>query len=152
MNVLHQGTLTLPLVSGTWQQWTRTTTPEQDETPLPLAAQAVQAAYNAYIIMDSYRPHSHAGHCFRTFHMFVDELCLQLISDYRTAVHRREARAQQSEILRLQGVGQHHPERAPVARELYFTLTAGQGTCLAASDGPRTTPSFATTRVGGGNG
>ena len=29
--------------------------------------------------MDSYRPHSRAGHRFRTFHMFVDELCLQLI-------------------------------------------------------------------------
>ena len=29
--------------------------------------------------------------------------------------------------------------RAPVARELYFTLTAGQGTCLAPSDGLWTT-------------
>ena len=35
----------------------------------------VWAAYNAYIIMDSYRPHSHAGHNFCTFHMFEDELC-----------------------------------------------------------------------------
>ena len=75
----------------------------------------VWAAYNAYIIMDSYRPHSRAGHRFRTFHMFVDELCLQLVGDYRTAVHRREARAQQSDLLRLQGVGQHHPERSPAA-------------------------------------
>ena len=49
----------------------------------------VWAAYNAYIIMDSYRPHSRAGHRFCTFHMFVDELCLQLVGDYRTAVHRR---------------------------------------------------------------
>ena len=75
----------------------------------------VWAAYNAYIIMDSYRPHSRAGHRFRTFHMLVDELCLQLVGDYRTAVHRREARAQQSDLLRLQGVGQHHPERSPAA-------------------------------------
>ena len=75
----------------------------------------VWAAYNAYIIMDSYRPHSRAGHRFRTFHMFVDELCLQLVGDYRTAVNRREARAQQSDLLRLQGVGQHHPERSLAA-------------------------------------
>ena len=27
-----------------------------------------------------------------------------------TAVHRHEARAQQLDLLRLQGVGQHHPE------------------------------------------
>ena len=32
-----------------------------------------------------------------------------------TAVLRREARAQQSDLLRLQGVGQHHPERSPAA-------------------------------------
>ena len=32
--------------------------------------------------MDSYRPHSRAGHRFRAFHMFVDELCLQLVGDY----------------------------------------------------------------------
>ena len=69
----------------------------------------VWAAYNAYIIMDSYRPHSRAGHNFRTFHMFVDELCLQLVGDYRRAVHRHEAQAQQSD---LQGVGQHNPERS----------------------------------------
>ena len=69
----------------------------------------VWAAYNAYIIMDSYRPHFRAGHRFRTFHMFVDDLCLQLVGDYRTAVHRREARAQQSDLLCLQGMGQHHP-------------------------------------------
>ena len=62
-----------------------------------------------------YRPHSRACHCFRTFHMFVDELCLQRVSDYCTAVHRRRAWAQHSDILRLQGVGQHHPERYPAA-------------------------------------
>ena len=64
--------------------------------------------------MDSYRPHSRAGQRFRTFHMFIDELCLQLVGDYRTAV-RREDRAQQSDLLRLQGVGQHHPECSPAA-------------------------------------
>ena len=50
-----------------------------------------------------------------TFHMFVDELCLQLVGDCCTAVHRREARAQQSNLLHLQGVGQHHPEHSPAA-------------------------------------
>ena len=29
--------------------------------------------------MDSYRPHSRAGHCFHTFHMCVDELCQRLL-------------------------------------------------------------------------
>ena len=71
--------------------------------------------YNAYISMDSYRPHSRACHCFLTFHMFVDELCLQLVSDYCTAVHHREAGAQQSDLLLLQGVGHHHFERSPGA-------------------------------------
>ena len=80
----------------------------------------VWAAYNAYIIMDSYRPHPCAGHHFRTLHMFVDELCLQLVGDYRRAVHRHEAQAQQSDLLRLQGVGQHNPERsaAPTGNNL----------------------------------
>ena len=62
--------------------------------------------------MDSYRPYSRAGLGFRTFHMLVDELCLQLDGDYRTAVHRHEAWAKQSDLLRLQGMGQHNPERA----------------------------------------
>ena len=93
--------------------------PEQDETPLPLAVQAVHEVPRLGRVQ---RLHYHGflqtplscGHRFRTFHMFVDELCLQLISDCRTAV-RREARAQQSDLLRLQGVGQHHPERSHAA-------------------------------------
>ena len=55
----------------------------------------VWAAYNAYIIIYSYRLHSHATH--------------------HTAVNRREARVQQSDLLHLQGVGQHHPKRSPAA-------------------------------------
>ena len=43
--------------------------------------------------------------------MFLDELCLQLVGDYRTAVHRREAQAQECDLLRLQGVGQHHRQQ-----------------------------------------
>ena len=64
-------------------------------------------------IMDSYRPHSHASHRYRTFHMFVDELFLQLLSNYHTAIQHCEARAQQSDLLCMPGVGQHHPERSP---------------------------------------
>ena len=64
--------------------------------------------------MDSYRPHSRAGHRFCTFHMFVDELCLQLVGDYRTAVHR-QTRAKQFDLLCLQGMRQHQPERSPAA-------------------------------------
>ena len=60
--------------------------------------------------MDSYRPHSHAGHRFHTFHMFVDEFRLQLVSVYRTAVYLCEDLAQQSDVLGLEGVGQHHPK------------------------------------------
>ena len=70
----------------------------------------VWATYNAYIIFNSYRPHFCASHCFLTFHMFVDELCLQRMGDNRTAVHRRKAREQQSDLLHMQGKGQHHPE------------------------------------------
>ena len=36
------------------------------------------AEYNACIIMDSYRPHSCVSHGFPNFHMFIDELYLQL--------------------------------------------------------------------------
>ena len=65
----------------------------------------VCAMYKAYIITDSYRPHSHTGHPFCIFHMFVDELCLQLVGDYRTAVYHRETQAQQSDLIHTQGVG-----------------------------------------------
>ena len=75
----------------------------------------VWATYNAYIIMDSYRPHSRAGHFFCTFHMFVDELCLQLVGDSRTAVHRSEARAHQSDLHHLQVVEHHHPKHSLAA-------------------------------------
>ena len=118
----------------------------------------VWAAYNAYIIMDSYRPHSRAGHRFHTLHMFVDELCLQLVGDYRTAVHRREARAQQSDLLRLQGVGQHHPKRSPAAtgNNLCVVCCAKYNKYLkkhpATAYGnmlTRTTPNFTTSWVGG---
>ena len=71
------------------------------------------AIKDSYTIMDSYRPHSRASHRFHTFQMFVDELCLQLVGDYRTVVHCREARAHQSDLLQLQGVGQHHPKCSP---------------------------------------
>ena len=92
MNVLPLGTLTLPLVAGTWEPWTRLNeTRCQYRWPSRLFMKfLVWATYNAYIIMDSYRPYSHAGHRFRTFHMFVGELCLQLVSDYCT-VHCIEA-------------------------------------------------------------
>ena len=119
---MPSGTLTLPLVSATWEPWTRTT-----RSPLPLATQALHEVSRLGRLQrlhhqDSYRPHSRAGHCFRTFHMFVDELCLQLVGDYRTAVHRSKARAQQSDLLRLQGVGQHHPERSGVTITLKFSF------------------------------
>ena len=53
--------------------------------------------------MNSYRPLSRAGHRFRTFHISVDELCLQLVGDFPTAVHHCKALAQQSDLLHLQG-------------------------------------------------
>ena len=68
--------------------------------------------------MDSYS----AEHHFSNFHMFVDEFCLQLVSHYHTAVHRREARAQQSDLLYMQGVGQHNPERS--------TATTSNNCCM----------------------
>ena len=40
---------------------------------------------------------------------------LQLVGVYSRAVHHREVRAQQSDLLCLLGVGQHHAERSPAA-------------------------------------
>ena len=37
--------------------------------------------------------------------------------------------------------------RVPIAREPYLTIPAGQGTCLAAYDGPQTTSNFTITAV-----
>ena len=40
--------------------------------------------------------------------MFMDELYLQLVGNYYTAIDRREAQTQESDLLRMQDVGQHH--------------------------------------------
>ena len=72
------------------------------------------ACYNAYVLMNFYSPHTVAGKRFRTFNYFIDELCLQLIGDFRSAVKRRESR--EAELpQRMQNVGLHYPARSPEA-------------------------------------
>ncbi|KAK6177155.1 hypothetical protein SNE40_015314 [Patella caerulea] len=66
--------------------------------------------YNAYVIMNHYSPHKANGKRYRTFNMFLDELCLQLIGDYRTLAVRRESR-ELDVPTRMQNVGLHYPER-----------------------------------------
>ena len=103
VNVLPQGTLTCLLlqVHGSREQERIDCMSDKTRYHYPWPSRLfmkflVCASYNADIIMYSYRPHSRADHHFHTaFNMFVDELCLQLVRDYHTEVHHREARAQQ---------------------------------------------------------
>ena len=133
MNVLPPGTLTLPLVTGKLEPWTDCTpvpcTPEQDATPLQQWPRRlfmkflVEATYNAYIIMDSYRAYS------RTSHRFMPSTCScrwplhAACSQLPPAVHRRVARAQQSDLLRMQGVG-------PTSKEDCWCSTYHKYLCL----------------------
>ena len=66
------------------------------------------ACYNAYILMATYAPHQSQGRRVRTFRCFLDQLCLQLVGDYRSAAQRLRPQA----LIRLQNVGAHFPERA----------------------------------------
>ena len=78
--------------------------------------------------MDPYRPNSCAIHRFFTFHMFVDELCLQLIYDYRTAVYRPKAQAQQSDFLCMQGV--RHDRQQPLRSLLWNVQQVSEETAI----------------------
>ena len=69
------------------------------------------SCYNVYVLMNYYNPHTVARRRFRTFNNFVDELCLQLVGDYRSAVQRRESREVELPQ-RMQNVGLHNPERS----------------------------------------
>jgi len=68
-------------------------------------------AYNAYIVEGHVRQHSPAGHRSRTFYDFLDELCLTLVGEQRTASVRRNRAVSLTPEERLQNVGLHHPER-----------------------------------------
>ena len=68
------------------------------------------SCYNAYVLMNYYNPHTVARRRFRTFNSFVDELCPQLVGDYRSVVQRRES-CEAELPPRMQNVGLHNPER-----------------------------------------
>ena len=75
----------------------------------------VWACYNAYIIMSYYSPHTVANKRPRTFKMFLNKLCLDMIGPFRAKTKRRESRVNVNDDLRLQNVGIHFPERSEAA-------------------------------------
>ena len=67
------------------------------------------SCYNVYIIKGHFKPHKQPGKRLRTFHDFLDELCMSLIGDVRSNAIRRRRSTQVD--ARLMNVGCHHPER-----------------------------------------
>ena len=53
---------------------------------------------------------------------FLNDLCLEMIGEYRAKVKRRESRVNENDELRLQNVGIHFPEMPPDA--------TGDNTCV----------------------
>ena len=82
----------------------------------------VWACYNSYIMMSYYSPPVQAQKRTRTFKVFLNDLCLEMIDEYRAKVKRRESRVNENDELRLQNVGIHFPEMPPEA--------TGDNTCV----------------------
>ena len=82
----------------------------------------VWACHNSYIITSYYSPPVQAQKRTRTFKVFLNDLCLEMIGEYRAKVKRRESRVNENDELRLQNVGIHFPEMPPEA--------TGDNTCV----------------------
>ena len=75
----------------------------------------VWACCNSYIIMPYYSPPVQAQKRTRTFKVFLNDVCFEMIGEYRAKVKRRESRVNENDELRLQNVGIHFPEMPPEA-------------------------------------
>lgn len=73
------------------------------------------ACYNSYVLMDFYKPHIQQGHRTLTFHAFLEQLCIQLVGDFRTPEQRGRRRSNVDPDARLVNYGQHTVERSPDA-------------------------------------
>lgn len=66
--------------------------------------------YNAYVIQQHYKPQT-SGRRLYTFYDFLDELVISLIGDYRSPAFIRRRSSMSVNLLRLQNVGEHMPDR-----------------------------------------
>jgi len=70
--------------------------------------------YNAYILQDYYTTHQRPGSRPTTFHMFVEQICHELVGTHRTAavnLPRRRSNADMSRLVNVGTVPTHTPER-----------------------------------------
>ena len=65
--------------------------------------------------MNHFNPHKRQGKRYRTFTMFMDELCLQLVGNHRSSSVVRTTANRQDAPQRLQDVGLHLPQISPQA-------------------------------------
>ena len=75
----------------------------------------VWRCYNAYIILSYYSPHVQAKKGTGTYKVFLNELCIGIIGEFRWKAKRRESRVDVNDELRFQIVGIHFPEMPPDA-------------------------------------
>lgn len=76
----------------------------------------VWSAYNAFIVMNHFNPHHQSGHRRKTFHMFVNDLCHDLVGSFRRAQLKGSHRSKSSEVSSSRLVNEpniplHMPER-----------------------------------------
>jgi len=76
------------------------------------------AAYNAYILQNYKIPHKQPGKRLVTFHMFLDQLCHELIGAFRccsTPTLRRRSKPNEARLINVGNVPQHLVEKPPHA-------------------------------------
>jgi hypothetical protein len=70
------------------------------------------AAYNAYVLMNTVKPHYNVTGRAYTFHFFIEDLCNQLVGDYSAGVSiRRRSSVDVEEVVRLKRDADHFAER-----------------------------------------
>jgi len=72
------------------------------------------AAYNAYVLQHCFCPHKQPGKRLKTFHMFVDELCHNLVGTFHHSpkiTSRRVSDPSDTRLLNDPSVPVHMPER-----------------------------------------
>ena len=70
------------------------------------------AAYNAYVLQGCYKPHAQAGKRVTTFHVFLEQLCHELVGHFRTTTQQGRRRLNADLDICLSDVGRHEVERA----------------------------------------
>ena len=69
------------------------------------------AANNSYVFQGCFKPHVQAGKRVTTFHVFLEQLCHELVGDFKTITQQGCRRSNADPDIRLHDVGRHEVER-----------------------------------------